>query len=53
LRDTPTRIRGLAVFVECLAVGLACRDQRRITGSGNVLEAHCDDALCKSTYFTF
>jgi len=23
-RDTPTRIRGLTVFGECLAVGLAC-----------------------------
>jgi len=35
IRDTPTRIRGLAVFAKCLTVGLACRDQRRLTGSGN------------------
>jgi len=27
LRDTPARIRGLAVFAECLAGGLACGDQ--------------------------
>ena len=45
--------RGLAVFAECLAVGLACGDQRRLTGSGIALEALRDDALYKSTYFTF
>ena len=45
-------IRGLAVFAECLAVGLACSDQRRLTGSGSVLEALCDNALYKYTYFT-
>ena len=42
---TPARIRGLAVFAECLAVGLACGDQRRLTGSGSALEALRDDAL--------
>ena len=26
------------MFAECLAVGLACGDQRRLTGSGSVLE---------------
>ena len=51
--DTPTRIRGIAVFAECLAVGLACGDQRRLTGNGSALEAFRDDALYKSTYFTF
>jgi len=25
--------RGLAVFAECLAVGLACGDQRRLKGA--------------------
>jgi len=52
-RDTPTRIRGLEVFAECLAVGLACGDQHRLTGSGSAVEALRDDALYKSTYFTF
>jgi len=47
-RDTPTRIRGLAVFAERLAVRLACRDQRRFTGSRSALEALRDDALYKS-----
>ena len=49
----PTRVRGLAVFAECLAVWLACGDQRRLTGSGSALETLRDDALYKSTYFTF
>ena len=31
----------------CLAVGLACGDQRRRTGSDSTLEAHRDDALYK------
>ena len=48
----PTRIRGLAVFTESMAVGLACGDQRRLTGSGSALEALGDDALYKSMYFT-
>jgi len=39
LRDTPAHIRGLAVFAECLAVGLACEDQRRLTGSDSTLRA--------------
>jgi len=35
----------------CLAVGLACGDQRRLTGSGSTLEAVLhDDALYKSTF---
>ena len=42
-RDTPSRIRGLAVFAECLCVGLACGDQRRLTGSGSASEALRDD----------
>ena len=41
------------MFAECLAVGLACGDQRQLTGSGSTLEALCNDALYKSTYFTF
>jgi len=41
------------VFAECLAVKLACGDQRRLTGSGSALEAFREDALHKSTYFTF
>jgi len=41
------------VFAECVAGGLACRDQRRLTGSGSTLEALCNDALYKSTYFIF
>ena len=41
------------MFAECLAVGLAYGDQRRLTGSGSALEALRDDALYKSTYFTF
>ena len=53
LRDTPTHINGLAVFAECLAVGLACEDQRRLTGSGSAQEALRGDALYKFTYFTF
>ena len=50
LRDAPTRICGLAVFAECLADGLACGDQRRLTGSGSALEALRDDAIYKSTF---
>ena len=41
------------MFAECLAVGLDCGDQRRLTGSGSALEALRDDALYESTYFTF
>jgi len=52
-RDTPARIRGLAVFAECLAVGLASGDQRRFTGSSSALEALRDYALYKSTHFTY
>jgi len=44
------RIRGLAVFAECMAGGLACRDQRRRTGSGSTLKALRDDALYKYTF---
>jgi len=33
---------------------LACGDQRRLTGNGSALEVVLhDDALYKSTYFTF
>jgi len=32
---------------------LACGDQRRLTGNGSALEALREDALHKSTYFTF
>ena len=47
------RSRGLAVFADAgLAVGLACGDQRRLTGNSSTLEALHDDALYKSTYFT-
>ena len=35
-----------------LSCRLACGDQRRLTGSGDALEALRDDALHKSTYFT-
>jgi len=38
---------------ECLTVGLACANQRRLTVSGSALEALRDDALYKSTYCTF
>jgi len=38
------------VFAECLAVGLACGDQRRLTGSGSALEAIKRNALYKSTF---
>jgi len=37
----------------CLAVGLACGDQRRLTGSGSKSEVLRDDVLYKSSYFTF
>ena len=47
---TLARIRGLVVFAECLAGGLACRDQRRLTGSSSALEALRDDALYKYTF---
>jgi len=59
--DTSTRIRGLAVFAECLEQPdrLACGNQHRLTGSGSALEALGsalealrDDALYKSTHFT-
>jgi len=41
------------VFAECLAVELACRDQRRLAENCSALETLRDDALYKSTYFTF
>ena len=37
----------------CLAVGLVCGDRRRLTRSGSALGVLHDDALYKSTYFTF
>ena len=43
--------RGFAVFVDALAVGLACGDQRRLTGNGSALEVVLHDyALYKSTF---
>ena len=51
-RDTLARIRGLTVFAQCVAGGLACRDQRRRTGSGSTLQVLRDDALYKYIYFT-
>ena len=52
LRDTLAHVHCLAVFAECLAGVLACRDQRqcRPMGSGNALEARHDDALYKYTF---
>jgi len=50
LRDTLARIRGLAVFAECLAGGLVCGDQRRRTGSSSSLEALRGDALYKYVF---
>jgi len=38
-RDTPARIRGLAVWCWCLAEKLASGDQRQLTGSRSALEA--------------
>jgi len=36
---------------QCLAVGLACGDQCRLTGNGSALEVVLHDyALCKSTF---
>ena len=49
---TSTRITWSRSVRWCLAVGLACEDQRRLTGNGSALEALRDDALYKSTYFT-
>jgi len=45
----------VSVVSQRLAGGLACRDQRRLTGSGSTLEVLRDDALYKSMhqYFTF
>jgi len=44
---------AIPTALDSLAVGLACGDQRRLTKSGSALEALRDDALHKSTYFTF
>jgi len=52
-RNTPTRITWSHSVRWCLAVGLASGDQRRLTRSGSALEALRDNALYKSTYFTF
>jgi len=49
-RDTLAHIRGFTVFAECLAGGLACRDQRRRTGSGSALEVLGDDAIYNYTF---
>jgi len=48
--NTPAHIHGLAVFAECVAVGLACRDQCRLTGSGSALKAIIRNVLYKSTF---
>jgi len=45
--------RGLAVFADVLAVGLACADQRKLTGNGSALEVLHDDPLYKSTTLLF
>jgi len=52
-RHTPTRITWSRSVRWCLAVGLACGDQRKLTGSGSALEELRDDALYQTTYFTF
>ena len=41
------------MFAECLAVRLACEDQRRLKGSGSALEGLHDDALYFTFYFYF
>ena len=41
------------MFAECLAVGLACGDQRRLTGSGSALKAFRDNALYIYTLLYF
>jgi len=46
----PARVRGLAVFADALAVGMACGYHRRCTGSRSALEALRDDALYKYTF---
>ena len=50
-RGAPTRITWFRSVRWCLAVGLACGDQRRLTGSGSALEVVLHDyALYKSTF---
>jgi len=50
-RGAPTRITWFRSVRWCLAVGLACGDQRRLTGSGSALEVVLQDyALYKSTF---
>jgi len=43
----------VSVVVQCWLKGLACGDQRRLTGSGSTLEAYLrrDDARYKSTVY--
>ena len=49
-RGAPTRITWSRSVRWCLAVGLVCGDQRRLTGNGSALEVvFHDDALYKST----
>ena len=55
-RGAPTRITWSRSVRWCLAVGLACGDQRRLTENGSALEVLHDDTLYKSTtllFFTF
>jgi len=52
LRGAPNRITWSRSVRWCLAVGLACGDQRRLMGNGSASEVLHDDALYKSTYFT-
>jgi len=50
-RGAPTRITWFRSVRWCLAVGLACGDQRRLTGNGSALEVVLHDyALYKSTF---
>ena len=50
-RGASTRITWSRSVRWCLAVGLACGDQRRLTGNGSALEVVLhDDALYKSTF---
>jgi len=51
VRGAPTRITWFRSVRWCLAVGLACGDQRRLMGSGSALEVVLHDyALYKSTF---
>jgi len=51
LRDTLAGIHGLAVFADCLAKGIACRDQHRHSGSSSALDTLRRCAI--QIHFTF